>query len=180
MGQIIIPKESAESICTAYKKKPTAAEENTPIPAAPTINAGPELLQKTSRRDASSRLISPCDLSRAVYAAPSGYPPVTPIIKADTPCPDIPSLAPNGASAFEMSFDAPSSFKRFVAMKNGNREGTSTCAHSRSPSRAACVVTSGIISSAAAHVSSGSARQKARIVFFMPSPHWNLCPGGKI
>ena len=149
MGQIIIPKESTESICTAYKKKPTAAEENTPIPAAPTINAGPELLQKTSRRDASSRLISPCDLSRAVYAAPSGYPPVTPIIKADTPCPDIPSLAPNGASAFEMSFDAPSSFKRFVAMKNGNREGIITCPHIMRPSFTASAAALGKMRSAA-------------------------------
>ena len=62
----IMPQIRAARMCTAYRKKPTAVDLNIPIPAAPIINAGPELLQKISRREASSELMSCCRLSPAM------------------------------------------------------------------------------------------------------------------
>ena len=165
---------SAAKICTAYRKKPAEAEPKTPTPAAPMINAGPELLQKTMSRDASSRLTSPCALSRAMYAAPKGYPPVTPIMNAETPWPDMPSRAPSGASAFDMSFDAPSSFKRLAAMKNGNSDGMIICAHIISPAFTASAAAFGKTSSAA-NMPNDAKIYRAFFILSTPCPCIKLC-----
>ena len=62
----MMPPTTAAIICTAYRKKPIAEEEKTPIPAAPIMNDGPELLQNMSSLSASVFETSPFSLSEAM------------------------------------------------------------------------------------------------------------------
>ena len=55
-----------------YSSSPTALLENTPAPTTPKMKAGPQLLQKASRRSASSREIMRFSYRAMAVLAPTG------------------------------------------------------------------------------------------------------------
>lgn len=118
------------------------------------INEGPELLQNISSLSASLFEMSPFLQSDAMYAAPIGYPAVTPMINAVPPLPEtLKSPRLKGANALPSHCASPSSLMSFVATKNGNSEGIIRLAHNLSPSRAEAAAVSGKTISAAKSIS---------------------------
>ena len=79
----IIPTVRAERICIMKRKKPIFDDLKTPAPIPPIMNAGPVLLQKARARSASSFEQHFSENRVAIVAAPIGYPPQKPIIRAE-------------------------------------------------------------------------------------------------
>ncbi len=72
LPRIAAPAVTAARAWQRYSTAPALTLPNTPTPAAPIRNAGPELLQKPSSRAHSRRVITPRSASEAAVAAPSG------------------------------------------------------------------------------------------------------------
>ena len=63
---------SAARICTPHSSTPARRLPKQPSPATPRINAGPQLLENSSRRQASRREMPPRRYSWATVRAPTG------------------------------------------------------------------------------------------------------------
>ena len=78
MTRAASPHTMAEKICTKYMIQPAAGLMSMDAPTAPTMKAGPELLQKNRRRSACSLSIMPLVYISDKLRAPTGYPPNNP------------------------------------------------------------------------------------------------------
>ena len=130
-----IPVVSAAEIWIISNAAPAFPDEKTPLPIAPRMNAGPQLLQKTRARSASSFVHSLREYASAHVIAPTGYPPISPSARAGARDADIPN---SGFVIFFRYFSqkAPmsSKIKRLDTMKKGNKDGITESAQRESAS----------------------------------------------
>ena len=114
-----------ESICVNNKRIPIIVFPNIVIPTVPIINSGPELLVKLKSLSHSDLEQIFSSLNLQAILAPTGYPLISPIIKAKEPAP----------FTLKRGFIINSNFlpkcvmifvciNNSVATKNGNNDGT--------------------------------------------------------
>ena len=132
------PTEKQASKCVIKSKNPISELPNMLIPTVAIINKGPELLVKLSNLSHSSLGKMLFFLKSHAIFAPTGYPLITPIIRAKEPSP---LTLKNGL--IKILKNLPKIFgilvleSNSVATKKGKREGTTAVAHSINPCFAA-------------------------------------------
>ena len=150
-----------------YSNMPALAEPNTPAPAAPSMKAGPELLQKPRSRSPSALESSPRRTRPATEAAPSGYPAMSPRTSDAQPGPETPkSRDISGAASLPSREGRPSSWMSADMTKKGKSEGISTSAQSASERLAPSMASAEQVMSASAAATAASAA-RAEPLFFM-------------
>ncbi len=117
---------------------PSVLSDSIPAPIPVIRKAGPVLLQKARARDALSLSVCP-DITRfAAAAAPAGYPVRFPIRNSMAQLLSIPKSFSKGTDiSFPITLPAPEEVISAERTRNGNNDGITVNAQSRSDSEAA-------------------------------------------